>query len=97
MDNRRLILLVVFSFSLVMLWDAWQKYNLPKAPAQSAAVSAAARDASVPVPATAQPAPASASSVPVAAAAATVAKGEVVSVKTDLFVADVSGKCTAGL
>jgi hypothetical protein len=30
MDNRRLLLLLVFSFSLVMLWDAWQKYNQPK-------------------------------------------------------------------
>lgn len=29
MDNRRLLLLLVFSFSLVMLWDAWQKYNQP--------------------------------------------------------------------
>jgi YidC/Oxa1 family membrane protein insertase len=31
MDNRRLLLLIVFSFSLVMLWDAWQKYSQPKA------------------------------------------------------------------
>ncbi|MDD3380343.1 MAG: membrane protein insertase YidC [Rugosibacter sp.] len=29
MDNRRLILLLVFSFSLVMLWDGWQKHNAP--------------------------------------------------------------------
>lgn len=92
MDNRRLILLVVFSFSLVMLWDAWQKYNHPPLPAQSAAVSAVARDSSVPVPsaAQAQPAAASAASVPAAVAAPAAAKGEIVSVKTDLFVADVS-------
>ena len=39
MDNRRLILLLVFSFSLVMLWDGWQKHNQPKvaAPVASAA------------------------------------------------------------
>ena len=90
MDNRRLILLVVFSFSLVMLWDAWQKYNHPPVAAESAAVSAVARDASVPVPSVAQPAAVSAPSVPAVVAAPTVAKGEVVSVKTDLFVADVS-------
>ncbi|MES2770415.1 MAG: membrane protein insertase YidC [Pseudomonadota bacterium] len=30
MDNRRSILLLVFFFSLFMLWDAWQKYNQPK-------------------------------------------------------------------
>ena len=90
MDNRRLILLVVFSFSLVMLWDAWQKYNHPPLPAQSAAVSAVARDSSVPVPSAAQPAAASTASVPAAVSAPVATKGETVSVKTDLFVADVS-------
>ena len=40
MDNRRLLLLLVFSFSLVTLWDAWQKYNQPKA-VSPAAVSTA--------------------------------------------------------
>lgn len=91
MDNRRLILLVVFSFSLVMLWDAWQKYNHPPLPAQSAAVSAAARDSSVPVPSAAQPAAAaSTAAVPAVVSTPLAAKGETVSVKTDLFVADVS-------
>jgi YidC/Oxa1 family membrane protein insertase len=91
MDNRRLILLVVFSFSLVMLWDAWQKYNQPPVPLQSAAISTTARDASVPVPSSgSQPAPVSAASVAAVTAAPTVNKGEIVSVKTDLFVADVS-------
>lgn len=32
MDNRRLILFLIFSFSIFMLWDAWQKHNLPPAP-----------------------------------------------------------------
>jgi YidC/Oxa1 family membrane protein insertase len=42
MDNRRIILLMIFSFSLVMLWEAWQKHNLPKPPAQNAAQTSAA-------------------------------------------------------
>ncbi len=29
MENRRLILFFVFAFSLVMLWDAWNKYSHP--------------------------------------------------------------------
>ena len=33
MDNRRIILLMIFSFSLVMLWDGWQKHNQAKVPA----------------------------------------------------------------
>ncbi len=41
MDNRRLILLLVFSFSLIMLWDAWQRQSAPK-PAVASAPSATA-------------------------------------------------------
>jgi YidC/Oxa1 family membrane protein insertase len=41
MDNRRLILLLVFSFSLVMLWDGWQKQHQPKVAASAAANSTA--------------------------------------------------------
>src|SRR5687768_9397409 len=29
MDTRRLILFVIFSFSIMMLWDAWQQKNNP--------------------------------------------------------------------
>lgn len=29
MDTRRLILFVIFSFSIMMLWDSWQKTNAP--------------------------------------------------------------------
>ena len=29
MDTRRLILFVIFSFSIMMLWDAWQKKDAP--------------------------------------------------------------------
>ena len=34
MDTRRLILFVIFSFSIMMLWDAWQQKNKPLAPIQ---------------------------------------------------------------
>lgn len=30
MDNRRLILFVIFSFSIMLLWDAWQQKNSPE-------------------------------------------------------------------
>ena len=32
MDTQRLILLVIFSFSLLMLWEAWEKEKRPKPP-----------------------------------------------------------------
>jgi len=94
MDNRRLILLLVFSFSLIMLWDAWQKQGQPKpaTPATATASSIAVSGGVVPTPTL--PA-ASAGSVPaavpttVAVAAAGAAKAVI---KTDLYVADISSQ-----
>ena len=86
MDTRRLILVFVFSFSLVMLWEAWKKHNNPQAPL----ATAPAATATAPVPETSAPAPVSAASVPEGNSTAGSAKAEIVKVKTDLFVADVS-------
>jgi YidC/Oxa1 family membrane protein insertase len=85
MDTQRLIAFVVFSFSALMLWDAWQKHNAPKVPAP---VSASASAPGVPrpstplAPATPSAAPVGTPGVPVAAAPAA---GTPVTVKTDLF------------
>ncbi len=37
MDTRRLVLFVIFSFSIMMLWDAWQQQHAPIAPVQQTA------------------------------------------------------------
>lgn len=91
MDNRRLILLLVFSFSLIMLWDAWQRQNAPKTPA-TAGVPAVAGQAGV-VPTPTLPA-AGAAAVPgvVAPAAAVMPGASSARVKTDLYVADISSQ-----
>ena len=86
MDTRRLILVFVFSFSLVMLWEAWQKHNNPQAPL----ATTPAATAIAPVPGATASAPVSAASVPDGNAASASAKAEIIKVKTDLFVADVS-------
>ena len=91
MDNRRLILLCIFSFSLVMLWDAWQKYSHPKDVSAVATAPASTDSSSVPVPSSSVPTPVAApvqSMVP----AVTAIKGEIVEIKTDLFVAKVSAQ-----
>ncbi|MDR2614220.1 MAG: membrane protein insertase YidC [Candidatus Accumulibacter sp.] len=92
MDNRRFILLFVFIFSLVMLWDAWEKYNRPAEPAPSPssipAVSAPALPPSADVPIPSVPVevdPAIAS-----APAPAVGTDEIVEIRTDLFTAQVS-------
>jgi YidC/Oxa1 family membrane protein insertase len=91
MDNRRLILLMIFSFSLVMLWDAWQQYKQPK-PAPTAQAASVAPQPSTALQAGAAPSP-TAGNVHQAAAVpgtASVPAGEVVRITTDLYTADVS-------
>jgi YidC/Oxa1 family membrane protein insertase len=89
-DTQRLILFFVFGFSLLMLWDAWEKENRPK-PAPQAQVSPST---TVPTPAgksaaapSAAPVTAPNGSVPGAVAPA--AKSETVVVRTDLVVAEI--------
>lgn len=86
MDNRRLILLLVFSFSLIMLWDAWQRQSAPP-PAAPAPTSPAASPAAVPTPSAGSIPAASQGPAAVPAAAAAVAKTVV---KTDLLTAEIS-------
>lgn len=89
MDQRRLILFLVFSFSLVMLWEGWIKYNNPTPAVQATtAAGAPAADGSVPTPSaslgTGQ------SAVPGEQAA--VAAAPRVVVETDLLRAEVSAE-----
>lgn len=91
MDIQRLVLFFIFSFSLLMLWDAWQKEQRPKPAPVAAAKVAPGKTGrvpdAVPTPSRAnQTAPAPAA-VPAAAAAA--AKGEVIRVRTDLLAVDI--------
>jgi YidC/Oxa1 family membrane protein insertase len=96
MDTQRLILFFIFSFSLLLLWDAWQKEQQPKhapAPAVRSApgVPTPAKPLAAPPPpsAAATPAPAT-GAVPGAAAAPAAAAAEIVQVSTDLLVADIT-------
>ncbi len=94
MDNRRLILLLVFSFSLIMLWDAWQRQSAPKSAAPTVATAAPATAPSGVVPTPTLPA-ASAGGVPAAvpAGAAPSGPGAVsAKIRTDLYVADISSQ-----
>jgi YidC/Oxa1 family membrane protein insertase len=85
MDTQRLILLFIFSFSLLMLWEAWDKQNRPKpAPTAPATQQGVPAPAHTPSADAAKPPPIA--SVPTSDAAA---KGETVRVSTDLLVAEV--------
>ena len=87
MDFQRLIAFVVFSLSLLLLWEAWQDYSNPKAAVEVAAgqtPAAAATDAAIPVPGQGLQAPAPGAATPEVVATA---RGSRAVVKTDVMTA----------
>ncbi|MCX7961355.1 MAG: membrane protein insertase YidC [Burkholderiales bacterium] len=87
MDTQRLILFFVFTFSLLLLWDAWEKERRSTARVSAPPESGVPAPTAPPAKAPAGAAPATAPPVPGAAPAPT--KGEVVTVRTDLYVAEI--------
>lgn len=86
MDNQRLIFFIIFSFSILLLWDAWQKEHYPAHSIQ--------QSKSVPTSATAQPPQPSASLTAGSAAIAenkaeTLQTGSRIKVQTDVFLAEI--------
>src|SRR5512139_625310 len=82
MDNQRLILFIVFSFSLLLLWEAWQGKHAPAPVAPPVASS----------PASTVPTPSQALSAPAAAPSQTgFAKGQRAVVETDVMRATIDG------
>ncbi|MBC7945701.1 MAG: membrane protein insertase YidC, partial [Burkholderiales bacterium] len=89
MDTQRLILFFVFGFSILMLWDAWEKEQRPKPAPQAQASSATTVPASPTKPAATPGASPAAPTGSVPGAVAPAAKGETVVVRTDLVVAEI--------
>lgn len=92
MDTQRLILFFIFSFSLLLLWDAWQKEQQPKPGPVGATRSAPG----VPTPAKPLAAAPAVPGAPKPAAAATVpgdtpaaAATEKLRIETDLLIAEI--------
>jgi YidC/Oxa1 family membrane protein insertase len=98
-DLRRTLLWVVFSMSLVLIWDAWNRHNGepsmfgPAPVAKPAAAGASTAPGAVPVPSAATPTAATAApgATPavVPAAAASAAQAQRVTVTTDLVKATI--------
>src|SRR5438270_3270190 len=86
MDTQRLILLFIFGFSVLMLWEAWQREHRPAPPAT---VQQPSLPASPAAPKAAAP---SAPAIPGAIGAPAItppAGGETIRVTTDLVVAEI--------
>jgi len=83
MDTQRLILFIVFSFSILLLWEAWQEKNAP--PVSPAATAPA--DTAVPRPS--QELAKAPGAGAIAAPAGALPKGERIKVKTDVIEAEI--------
>ncbi len=91
MNTQRLILFFVFSFSLLLLWDAWQKdHRLPPVPASAQSAQQGSAQAMVPSPSVPSQATPLAQQKPgdvIAPAPGGQAKHETITVKTDNLIA----------
>ena len=87
MDTQRLILVVIFSMSLLFLWEAWQKQQQPAPPVAQQVQPPAA---GVPTPSAQTAAPSQAPAAPSVPGAPELAKSrELVTVTTDLVRAEI--------
>jgi YidC/Oxa1 family membrane protein insertase len=89
MDTQRLILLVIFSFSLLMLWEAWEKEKRPKPPPVPPTAQQGVPAPSAPPPSASAPASPAAKAPAGVPGADAAAKGETVRVTTDLVEAEI--------
>src|SRR5437868_1414476 len=85
MDTQRLILFLIFAFSALFLWEAWQKENAPPPP-QTA--KAPVKSTELPPQYTAPPPASSSPQAPIPSGAAPAA-GQSITIKTDLYTAEV--------
>ena len=88
MDTQRLILLFIFGFSVLMLWESWEREHRPK-PAPVAEQQAVQPGVPAPAKPAAPSAPGASPSQAVAPAAGAEAKGETIRVTTDLVIAEI--------
>ncbi len=92
MDQRRLILFLIFSFALVMLWDSWLDHNRPKAPAAVAQSAGAGADGVSAVPAPTPGSSLTAAPLPGEQGGAVAASVPRTVVRTDLMVVEIAAQ-----
>jgi YidC/Oxa1 family membrane protein insertase len=83
MDTQRLILFLIFSFSALFLWEAWQKEHAPSP------VVAVPKPADLPTPSATAPAVTQGAIPGNAASATPLPAGQTIKISTDLYTADV--------
>ena len=92
MDTQRLILFFVFSFSLLLLWDAWQKEHRPPVPTIAQSVLQGTAQAPVPnpsPPAQSMPGPQQKPGDAIPSTSTAQGRHEKLRVRTDNLIADI--------
>jgi len=91
MDTQRLILFVVFSFSALLLWEAWQKQHAPPPLPAATTASRPATPADLPPSPAATTVPSALPGAPAGAAAdkEPAAAGRTITITTDLYRAEI--------
>jgi len=84
MDLQRLFLFLIFAFSLVLVWDGWQRYQHPELYVQQGVPTGGAAQKTQTMP------PVASGPVAMTQPAAQQAAGRIVHVKTDLMEAEIS-------
>ena len=86
MDTQRLILLFIFGFSVLMLWEAWEREHRPKPAATPVAQTATQTGAPAAPQAKAPPSGSAAGQI---AATGPAEPGETIRITTDLVIAEI--------
>jgi len=85
MDLQRFFLVIIFAFSLVMLWDGWQRFQHPELAAAQSATQVKSE-----VPTATTTVPGSAAPAVTAQQQATQPTGKIIHVKTDFLEAEIN-------
>lgn len=86
MDNQRLIFFIIFSFSILLLWDAWQKEHYPSQSVQQTKTVSSSVTAQPPQPSANLTATSAALS---GSAGETLQRDARINVQTDVFLAEI--------
>jgi YidC/Oxa1 family membrane protein insertase len=92
MDLQRIFLFLIFAFSLMLVWDGWQRHQHPEQQVQQNVTTSneSLKLQSVPPAGLQQPAPSGAPSATIAPLSAPQEAGKTISVKTDFLEAEIS-------
>ena len=90
MDLQRIFLFLIFTFSLMLVWDGWQRYQHPEQQAQQGVIIQALPKPQSTLGAATAPATSPGTGLTIVQQSAARTTGKTISIKTDILVAEIS-------